>query len=70
MALCRGRGVVAMIHLFGIDFAEDEVTVAIIDGEPQWVVNVEGLRRAAKYAPNQEAAAALIALLESRERGQ
>ena len=34
-----------MINLHGIGFAEDEVQVVVIEGEPIWAMNHKGLHR-------------------------
>ena len=54
-----------MTTLHGIEFPDDEVQIAVIDGSPEWVVNRKGARRLADHAPNREAAARFLAWLAS-----
>lgn len=48
-----------MITLYGIEFADDETDIAIIDGKPEVMLNRKGVMRACDHAPDQVAADAL-----------
>jgi hypothetical protein len=53
------------VVLYGIEFPDDEADLVIVNGQPEWVINRAGVRRAAKHAPNQEIAARLLAYLDT-----
>lgn len=44
------------MKLYGIDFADDEVQALVVNGEPTWFINEQGLRRACGLIGLDEAA--------------
>lgn len=48
-----------MIRIHGIEFPDDETDIAIVDGEPEVMLNRAGLLRLCEHAPDQARADAI-----------